>query len=165
MRAMSRVPQPRLYISIDIGAAFSKVSYCADIRPGTREMTCWPGSENMNKIPTCLVYDAYGTVRAWGLEAKHMDLDKDWVRCEWYVDSLLRAVVTRPLTASDRFKSLLGPTALRPLPDGLCPFIPVNATNSCMRYTLIRQLHLQSGKDPITLVADFISCLLKVRLI
>ncbi|KAF9511188.1 hypothetical protein BS47DRAFT_1383594 [Hydnum rufescens UP504] len=120
MRTMSRVSQPRLYISIDIGAAFSKISYCADIRPGTREMTCWPGSENMNKIPTCLVYDAYGTVRAWGLEAKNMDLDKDWVRCEW-------------------FKSLLGPTTL---PDGLHPFIP-------------------SGKDPITLVADFISCLLK----
>jgi hypothetical protein len=77
---------PRLNISFDIGTEFSAIAYSGDKISGFRDITSWPGSnESINKIPTCLVYDALGAFQAWGIQAKQMALEKDWTRCKWYV--------------------------------------------------------------------------------
>ncbi|KAF9510356.1 hypothetical protein BS47DRAFT_1348169, partial [Hydnum rufescens UP504] len=39
----------------------------------------WSGSSrSLSKIPTCLVYDSLGHIRAWGLEAMDISLRKGW---------------------------------------------------------------------------------------
>ncbi|KAF9511747.1 hypothetical protein BS47DRAFT_1394843 [Hydnum rufescens UP504] len=58
-------------VSIDFGRMHSGVSYVIS-NPGfgeTRQILAWPGSNASSKIPTCLVYDAVGDIRSWGLEA------------------------------------------------------------------------------------------------
>ena len=71
-------------VSIDFGAAYSAVSYTTSGAGRVNPIVSWPGSsDSSRKIPTCLVYDGLGHVRAWGLEAKDIGLGKGWVRCEW----------------------------------------------------------------------------------
>ncbi|KAF9511754.1 hypothetical protein BS47DRAFT_1486679 [Hydnum rufescens UP504] len=75
----------KAFVSIDFGAACSGVSYTISSNGEVREILVWPGSSrSFSKIPTCLVYDALGDVRAWGLEATDISLKKGWVRCEWF---------------------------------------------------------------------------------
>jgi hypothetical protein len=79
-----RTPErSKLIVSIDFGAACSGVSYATSGADIVNPIISWPGSsDTFRKIPTCLVYDGLGDVRAWGLEAKDINLRKGWVRCE-----------------------------------------------------------------------------------
>ncbi|KAF9503115.1 hypothetical protein BS47DRAFT_1402731, partial [Hydnum rufescens UP504] len=72
---------PKAFVSIDFGAACSGVSYTISSHGEVREILVWPGSSRpFSKIPTCLVYDALGDIRAWGLEATDISLKKGWVQ-------------------------------------------------------------------------------------
>jgi hypothetical protein len=74
----------KYFVSIDFGAAYSGVSYAASTSGEMHQILTWPGSSaSLPKIPTCLVYDALGHLRAWGLEAKDLSLKKGWACCEW----------------------------------------------------------------------------------
>ncbi|KAF9510347.1 hypothetical protein BS47DRAFT_1396083 [Hydnum rufescens UP504] len=76
---------PKAFVSIDFGATYSGLSYAISSPGEVRQILAWPGStHSFSKIPTCLVYDALGDIRAWGLEATDMRLKKGWVRCEWF---------------------------------------------------------------------------------
>ncbi|KAF9511780.1 hypothetical protein BS47DRAFT_1140730 [Hydnum rufescens UP504] len=76
---------PKAFVSIDFGTTYSGVSYAISSPGEVRQILAWPGSTHyFSKIPTCLVYDALGDIRAWGLEATDMRLKKGWVRCEWF---------------------------------------------------------------------------------
>ena len=47
----------------------------------------WPGSfETFRKIPTCLLYDEWDKVVAWGIEAKNASPLPGTMKCEWYVN-------------------------------------------------------------------------------
>jgi hypothetical protein len=65
------------------------------------------------QIPTCLLYDEYGRVIAWGLEAKNASPMAETLKCEW-------------------FKLFLEPKVLRDesAVDPRLPFLPVRI-NSC----------------------------------
>ena len=76
----------RMSVSLDFGTTFSGVSYGSSrIMSGTvQQILSWPGAtENFRKIPTCLLYDEYGQVIAWGLEAKNASPGPGQLRCEW----------------------------------------------------------------------------------
>ncbi|KAF9506991.1 hypothetical protein BS47DRAFT_1352200 [Hydnum rufescens UP504] len=89
-----------LNISIDVGSEFSTIAYSAPSISGIREITSWSGSnESINRIPTCLVYDSHGSVQAWGIRAKRMELEKDWKRFEQFKFS-------SSLSAPDEFGSI-----------------------------------------------------------
>ncbi|KAF9502741.1 hypothetical protein BS47DRAFT_1463358 [Hydnum rufescens UP504] len=76
---------PKVFVSIDFGATHSGVSYAISSPGEVHQILAWPGSSHScSKIPTCLVYDTLGDIRAWGLEATDMSLKKGWVRCEWF---------------------------------------------------------------------------------
>ncbi|KAF9511772.1 hypothetical protein BS47DRAFT_1486686 [Hydnum rufescens UP504] len=60
----------KYFVAIDFGAVSSGVSYAASTS----------GDMHQILIPTCLVYDALGHVRAWGLEAKDLSLKRGWVQ-------------------------------------------------------------------------------------
>lgn len=48
----------------------------------------WPGTnDTFRKIPTCILYDDHGKVKAWGLEAKNASLSPDMWKCEWLANS------------------------------------------------------------------------------
>lgn len=97
----------KMSVAIDFGTTFSGVAYGSSRIDGgrVRQILHWPGSdETFRKIPTCLVYDTYGRVLAWGLEAKNMSPMEGTVRCEW-------------------FKLFLEPTALRD-PNTIDPRLP-----------------------------------------
>ncbi|KAF9511536.1 hypothetical protein BS47DRAFT_1298749 [Hydnum rufescens UP504] len=83
-----KLPQPqgvRLYLSVDFGATHSGVSYATSTNGKVIPIVSWPGSSDpLRKIPTCLVYDSLGNVRAWGLEARDINLRRGWIRCEWF---------------------------------------------------------------------------------
>ncbi|KAF9503118.1 hypothetical protein BS47DRAFT_1402735 [Hydnum rufescens UP504] len=71
----------KYFVAIDFGAASSGVSYTASTSGEMHRVLAWPGSSaSLPKIPTCLVYDALGSIRAWGLEAKDLSLKKGWVQ-------------------------------------------------------------------------------------
>ncbi|KAF9510329.1 hypothetical protein BS47DRAFT_1487511 [Hydnum rufescens UP504] len=92
----------KYFISIDFGAAYSGVSY---VTPGSGEVHAWTGSSgSLSKIPTCLVYDALGHIRAWGLEAKDISLKKGWIRCEWFKLWLNPSSAPRTVLASRIFQ-------------------------------------------------------------
>jgi hypothetical protein len=75
-----------LSISIDLGTTHSAVAFCTSSSPQVSQISYWPGSSHpFPKIPTCVVYDGLGDVRAWGVEAKEITLRKGWVRSEWYL--------------------------------------------------------------------------------
>ncbi|KAF9510321.1 hypothetical protein BS47DRAFT_1396058 [Hydnum rufescens UP504] len=75
----------KIYVSIDFGAAYSSASYATSTSREVRQIPASPGSgHSFSKIPTCLVYDDLGDIRAWGVEAKDMILKKGWVRSEWF---------------------------------------------------------------------------------
>ena len=86
-RGRSRLPQGNgLCISLDFGATYSAVAFGTPASPKLNHIYTWPGSSDaFRKIPTCIVYDSLGDVRAWGVEAKEISLRKGWVRSEWYV--------------------------------------------------------------------------------
>ncbi|KAL1738279.1 hypothetical protein HDZ31DRAFT_70178, partial [Schizophyllum fasciatum] len=97
----------KMSVAIDFGTTFSGVAYGSSRIDGgrVRQILHWPGSdETFRKIPTCLVYDMYGRVVAWGLEAKNMSPVEGTIRCEW-------------------FKLFLEPTALRD-PNTIDPRLP-----------------------------------------
>lgn len=71
--------QGRLCIAIDFGTVLSGVA-CGMYTPGSVQQILWPGSNR--KIPTCLVYDDLGTLRAWGFNARNRSLRDGWIRCE-----------------------------------------------------------------------------------
>ncbi|PPR00589.1 hypothetical protein CVT26_009864 [Gymnopilus dilepis] len=88
-RPPSAPPQDegRLSISIDFGTTFSGVAYGSSRIAGGKiqQILQWPGSfETFRKIPTCLLYDEYGQVLAWGLEAKNASPVPGTTRCEWF---------------------------------------------------------------------------------
>ncbi|KAF8904785.1 hypothetical protein CPB84DRAFT_1677131 [Gymnopilus junonius] len=77
----------RLSISIDFGTTFSGVAYGSSRIAGgkVQQILQWPGSfETFRKIPTCLLYDEFGQVLAWGLEAKNASPMPGTTRCEWF---------------------------------------------------------------------------------
>jgi hypothetical protein len=44
----------------------------------------WPGSfETFRKIPTCMLYDEFGQIIAWGIEAKNATPMGGAIKCEW----------------------------------------------------------------------------------
>jgi hypothetical protein len=50
----------------------------------------WPGSsETFRKVPTCLIYDEDGAVRAWGIEAKNAVVGPGLFKCEWSVQTIV----------------------------------------------------------------------------
>ena len=74
----------KLFVSIDFGATHSGVSYATSTNGKVVPIISWPGSSDpFRKIPTCLVYDNLGDVRAWGIEARDINLRRGWIRCEW----------------------------------------------------------------------------------
>jgi hypothetical protein len=82
-----KTQQPRgmkLSVSVDFGATHSGVSYASSTNGKVIPITSWPGSNDpFHKIPTCLVYDGRGDLRAWGFRARDINLRRGWVRCEW----------------------------------------------------------------------------------
>ncbi|EJD43571.1 hypothetical protein AURDEDRAFT_66345 [Auricularia subglabra TFB-10046 SS5] len=77
----------RLVISIDFGTTFSGVAYGSSRIAGgkVQQILRWPNAlETFRKVPTCLLYDEFGRVLAWGLEARHATLSGGMVRCEWF---------------------------------------------------------------------------------
>ncbi|KAK1232190.1 hypothetical protein PQX77_004671 [Marasmius sp. AFHP31] len=89
LRTESVVPvnEGKMSVSIDFGTTFSGVAYgSARIAGGqVQQILNWPGaSETFRKIPTCLLYDEYGRVLAWGLEAKNAGPMPNTTRCEWF---------------------------------------------------------------------------------
>ncbi|KAF9047817.1 hypothetical protein BJ165DRAFT_1527080 [Panaeolus papilionaceus] len=98
---MSTLPKPysgskrKLVIAFDVGTTFSGISYSI-LDPGkvpeVRGVTQFPAQENVGgdcKIPTLLYYDAKGTVRAAGAEAKdeaieEMADEEGWIKAGWF---------------------------------------------------------------------------------
>ncbi|KAM6493252.1 actin-like ATPase domain containing protein [Amanita muscaria] len=77
----------KMSVAIDFGTTFSGVAYgSARIDGGNvQQILNWPGSfETFRKIPTCLLYDDYGQVLAWGLEAKNASPMSGTIKCEWF---------------------------------------------------------------------------------
>ncbi|THH28180.1 hypothetical protein EUX98_g6007 [Antrodiella citrinella] len=77
----------KLSVSIDFGTTFSGVAYGSSrIASGkVQQILTWPGSfETFRKIPTCLLYDEWGKVVAWGIEAKNASPLPGTVKCEWF---------------------------------------------------------------------------------
>jgi hypothetical protein len=77
----------KMSISIDFGTTFSGVAYGSSRIAGgqVQQILNWPGSfETFRKIPTCLLYDEYGQVLAWGLEAKNAGPIPGTTLCEWF---------------------------------------------------------------------------------
>ncbi|KAF8970592.1 hypothetical protein BDZ97DRAFT_1790034 [Flammula alnicola] len=77
----------KMSISIDFGTTFSGVAYGSSRIAGgkVQQILTWPGSfETFRKIPTCLLYDEFGRVLAWGLEAKNSGPMPGTTRCEWF---------------------------------------------------------------------------------
>ncbi|KAH8101329.1 actin-like ATPase domain-containing protein [Cristinia sonorae] len=77
----------KLSVSIDFGTTFSGVAYGSSrIASGkVQQILNWPGSfETFRKIPTCLLYDEWGKVIAWGIEAKNASPLPGTVKCEWF---------------------------------------------------------------------------------
>ncbi|KAF9505410.1 hypothetical protein BS47DRAFT_1374308 [Hydnum rufescens UP504] len=85
-RGRSKLSQGNgLCISIDLGTTHSAVAFGTSASPTASQIYYWPGSSHpFPKIPTCVVYDGLGDVRAWGVEAKETTLRKGWVRSEWF---------------------------------------------------------------------------------
>jgi hypothetical protein len=76
----------KLSISIDFGTTFSGVAYGSSrIAHGVvQQILNWPGTnETFRKIPTCLLYDESGQVKAWGLDAKAAANIPGYYKCEW----------------------------------------------------------------------------------
>jgi hypothetical protein len=71
--------QGRLCIAVDFGTVCSGVAYGRFTADSVRQIL-WPGPSR--KIPTCLVYDPMGVLRACGFGAKNWQLGEDWTRCE-----------------------------------------------------------------------------------
>ncbi|KAH9476914.1 Heat shock 70 kDa protein 12B [Psilocybe cubensis] len=88
--SQSIVPAPdegKMSISIDFGTTFSGVAFGSSRIAGgkVQQILQWPGSfETFRKIPTCLLYDEFGRVLAWGLEAKNTGQLPGVTRCEWF---------------------------------------------------------------------------------
>uniref|UniRef100_A0A0W0G1N0 Actin-like ATPase domain-containing protein n=1 Tax=Moniliophthora roreri TaxID=221103 RepID=A0A0W0G1N0_MONRR len=99
------VNEGKMSVSIDFGTTFSGVVSSYNIifyiyvvlnimkAYGTsriaggqvQQILNWPGAtETFRKIPTCLLYDEYGQVLAWGLEAKNAGPIPNTLRCEWF---------------------------------------------------------------------------------
>ncbi|KAF9480618.1 actin-like ATPase domain-containing protein [Pholiota conissans] len=77
----------KMSISIDFGTTFSGVAYGSSRIAGgkVQQILNWPGSfETFRKIPTCILYDEYGRVLAWGLEAKNSGPIPGTTLCEWF---------------------------------------------------------------------------------
>ncbi|KAF9511742.1 hypothetical protein BS47DRAFT_1298549, partial [Hydnum rufescens UP504] len=75
----------KAFVSIDFGATHTGVSYAISTPGEVHQILAWPGSsDSFSKVPTCLVYDALGDIRAWGLEAVDINLKKGWLRCELF---------------------------------------------------------------------------------
>ncbi|KAJ7145829.1 hypothetical protein C8R44DRAFT_972814 [Mycena epipterygia] len=77
----------KLVIAIDFGTTFSGVAYGSSrIASGkVQQILNWPGSsETFRKIPTCLLYDEFGRILAWGLEAKNASAIPGTSRYEWF---------------------------------------------------------------------------------
>ena len=73
----------KLVVSIDLGSTHSGVSFATSTDGIVIPIISWPGSSYpCRKIPTCLVYDSRSDVRAWGLEARDINLKRGWVRHE-----------------------------------------------------------------------------------
>ncbi|KAF9510334.1 hypothetical protein BS47DRAFT_1319737 [Hydnum rufescens UP504] len=90
---------------MDFGAAYSSASYVASTCEEVHQILAWPGSNTpVSKIPTCLVYDALGHIRAWGVEAKDMGLRRGWVRSEWFKLWLDPSSAPRTVLASRSFQ-------------------------------------------------------------
>ncbi|EKM76218.1 hypothetical protein AGABI1DRAFT_45220 [Agaricus bisporus var. burnettii JB137-S8] len=77
----------KMSVAVDFGTTFSGVAYGSSRVTGGRiqQILNWPGSvETFRKIPTCLLYDEYGRVIAWGLEAKNASPMEGTIKCEWF---------------------------------------------------------------------------------
>ncbi|KAF5345803.1 hypothetical protein D9756_010885 [Leucocoprinus leucothites] len=77
----------KMSVAVDFGTTFSGVAYGSSRIAGGRvqQILNWPGSvETFRKIPTCLLYDEYGQVIAWGLEAKNASPMAGTMKCEWF---------------------------------------------------------------------------------
>jgi hypothetical protein len=77
----------KMSVSIDFGTTFSGVAYGSSRIQGgkVQQILHWPGSfETFRKVPTCLLYDEFGRVMAWGLEAKNASPMPGTIRCEWF---------------------------------------------------------------------------------
>ncbi|KAI0033033.1 actin-like ATPase domain-containing protein [Vararia minispora EC-137] len=77
----------KMSVSIDFGTTFSGVAYGSSRIAGgsIQQILRWPGSsETFRKVPTCLLYDEEGIVRAWGLEANNTRVVPGYYKCEWF---------------------------------------------------------------------------------
>jgi hypothetical protein len=77
----------KMSVAIDFGTTFSGVAYGSSRIDGgkVQQILNWPGSfETFRKIPTCLIYDEFGRVLAWGLEAKNASPIPGTIKCEWF---------------------------------------------------------------------------------
>ncbi|KAF9445980.1 actin-like ATPase domain-containing protein [Macrolepiota fuliginosa MF-IS2] len=84
---ISVLNEGKMSIAVDFGTTFSGVAYGSSRIAGgkVQQILNWPGSfETFRKIPTCLLYDEYGRVLAWGLEAKNATPMDGTLKCEWF---------------------------------------------------------------------------------
>ncbi|KAL1757052.1 hypothetical protein FB107DRAFT_260277 [Schizophyllum commune] len=102
--SMSTVDEGKMSVAIDFADAYGS----SRIDGGrVRQILHWPGSdETFRKIPTCLVYDMYGRVIAWGLEAKNMSPMEGTIRCEWFKLFLEPSALRDPNTIDPRLPQL-----------------------------------------------------------
>ncbi|KAG9217771.1 hypothetical protein CCMSSC00406_0003540 [Pleurotus cornucopiae] len=83
----TQADEGKMSVAIDFGTTFSGVAYGSSRIAGgqVQQILNWPGSfETFRKIPTCLLYDEYGQILAWGLEAKNATPMPGTTRCEWF---------------------------------------------------------------------------------
>lgn len=74
-------------VAIDFGTISSGIAYSFSraVQGEAQQILSWPGSsENHRKVPTCLAYDEYDNVVAWGLEAKNASPRMVQMKYEWY---------------------------------------------------------------------------------
>ncbi|KAF9505411.1 hypothetical protein BS47DRAFT_1400430 [Hydnum rufescens UP504] len=73
--------QGRLCVAVDFGTVLSGVAYGRSTASSVRPIL-WPGPNR--KVPTSLLYDPMGVLRAWGFGAKSWPLTEGWTRCEMF---------------------------------------------------------------------------------
>ncbi|KAG5350993.1 hypothetical protein C0989_008355 [Termitomyces sp. Mn162] len=83
----------KLVLAFDVGTTYSGISYRSDSRnQGRNEASSFPAQAHVggdSKIPTIIVYDQYGVVRAVGAEAlkegfESMIEEESWIKVEWF---------------------------------------------------------------------------------
>ncbi|KAI0085598.1 actin-like ATPase domain-containing protein [Irpex rosettiformis] len=78
----------KISVSIDFGTYLTRLFAYGSSRIAAgkvQQILNWPGSfETFRKIPTCMLYDEYGQIISWGIEAKNATPMGGAIKCEWF---------------------------------------------------------------------------------